>query len=206
MDGASGRPEVKIGLVDGPVAIRHADLASESLREMPGSSGAACAQANSFACVHGTFVAGISDGEAETPLAPAICPGCTLIIRPIFSEIDVEARADAERDATGTRGGDQRMHRRGRARRQSQPRHRAALRQRRAGTGIRARSGRQTWRDHRRGCGQSGRRRQFGDQPPSLGHSGRGLRQSRQTDEGIRTSAVRSGSAVWPRLETPSRA
>jgi subtilisin family serine protease len=85
MENTSGVPEVKIGLVDGPVATQHPDLARESLREIPGSNGATCAQANSTACVHGTFVAGVLSGNRNSQ-APAICPGCTLIIRPIFAE------------------------------------------------------------------------------------------------------------------------
>jgi subtilisin family serine protease len=85
MDRTSGRPEVKIGLIDGPVAINHPDLAGEHIREIPGNSGATCTQANSTACLHGTFVAGILSAKRNSP-APAICPNCTLLIRPIFAE------------------------------------------------------------------------------------------------------------------------
>jgi hypothetical protein len=35
--------------------------------------------------MHGTFVAGILCARRDS-IAPAICPGCTLIVRPIFSE------------------------------------------------------------------------------------------------------------------------
>jgi subtilisin family serine protease len=81
----SGRPEIVIGLVDGPVLIGHADLAGENVREIPGRRGGTCAQASSLACMHGTFVAGILSAK-RTSTAPAICPGCTLLVRPIFSE------------------------------------------------------------------------------------------------------------------------
>ena len=81
---SSGRPEVNIGLIDGPVFIQHTDLASEQLREIPGCEGA-CKDASSDACRHGTFVAGILAANRGSP-APAICPGCTLLIRPIFAE------------------------------------------------------------------------------------------------------------------------
>ena len=84
MEGVSGRPEVTIGLVDGPVALRHPDLASARLREIPGSEGA-CRSASSSACRHGTFVAGILVAKRGSP-APAICPGCTLLIHPVFAE------------------------------------------------------------------------------------------------------------------------
>jgi subtilisin family serine protease len=85
MERSSGSPEVKIGLIDGPVVTQHPDLAGEHLREISGNSGAACTQANSTACLHGTFVAGILSAKRNSP-APAICPGCTFLIRPIFSE------------------------------------------------------------------------------------------------------------------------
>jgi len=85
MDRTSGNSEVKIGLVDGPVVVQHAELEGEHIREIPGKNGAMCAQANSTACIHGTFIAGILSGKRTSP-APAICPNCTLLIRPIFSE------------------------------------------------------------------------------------------------------------------------
>ena len=85
MQRTSGRAPLKIGLIDGPVVIQHPDLARERLQEIPGKSGAACAQADSTACLHGTFVAGILSANRNSP-APGICPGCTLVIRPIFPE------------------------------------------------------------------------------------------------------------------------
>ena len=44
-----------------------------------------CTQANSAACLHGTFVAGILCGKRGSA-APAICPNCTLLAYPIFAE------------------------------------------------------------------------------------------------------------------------
>jgi hypothetical protein len=85
MERTSGSPEVKIGLIDGPVLAQHADLATENIREIRGENRAACAQANSLACLHGTFIAGILSGR-RTSAAPAICPNCTLLIRTIFAE------------------------------------------------------------------------------------------------------------------------
>ncbi|MGH6838356.1 MAG: S8 family serine peptidase [Methylocella sp.] len=86
MERTTGSPEVKIGLIDGPVVTQHADLAGDHLHEIPGTNGATCAQANSAACLHGTFVAGILSARRNSP-APAICPNCTLLIRPIFADI-----------------------------------------------------------------------------------------------------------------------
>jgi subtilisin family serine protease len=85
MDRTSGSDEVKIGLIDGPVVTGHPDLIGEHLYEIPGNNGATCTQANSTACLHGTFVAGILTARRNSP-APAICPDCSLLIRPIFAE------------------------------------------------------------------------------------------------------------------------
>jgi subtilisin family serine protease len=85
MERTSGSPELKIGLIDGPVATQHVDLASEHRRDIPGNNGATCTQATSAACLHGTFVAGILSAKRNSH-APAICPDCTLLIRPIFAE------------------------------------------------------------------------------------------------------------------------
>jgi len=85
MELTSGRSEVIIGLIDGPVVIDHPELTGENVREIPGGIGGTCAQASSLACMHGTFVAGILCAR-RTSAAPAICPGCTLLVRPIFSE------------------------------------------------------------------------------------------------------------------------
>jgi subtilisin family serine protease len=81
----SGRPEISIGLIDGPVALDHPDLATGNIREVPGKLPAACADAGDAACAHGTFIAGILHAKRMS-VAPAICPGCTLLVRPIFSE------------------------------------------------------------------------------------------------------------------------
>ncbi len=85
MERTSGSPEVKIGLIDGPVVTQHPELADVHLCEIPGNNGGACTQANSTACLHGTFVAGILSAKRGS-VAPAICPNCTLLVRPIFAE------------------------------------------------------------------------------------------------------------------------
>jgi subtilisin family serine protease len=86
MERTSGSPRLTIGLIDGPVATQHPDLAGERFREVSGNNGgAACTQATSTACLHGTFVAGILAAKRGT-MAPAICPNCTVLVRPIFAE------------------------------------------------------------------------------------------------------------------------
>src|SRR5262245_2549425 len=85
IDRTSGRPELTIGLIDGPVVMDHPELANHHVREIPGNGSAACTQANSTACSHGTFVAGILSAKRGS-VAPAICPNCCLLVRPIFAE------------------------------------------------------------------------------------------------------------------------
>jgi subtilisin family serine protease len=80
-----GRPEIVVGLIDGSVAMKHPELVGESIREFAGKLSGQCVEANSVSCFHGTFVAGILCGK-RTSVAPAICPNCTLLIRPIFPE------------------------------------------------------------------------------------------------------------------------
>ena len=62
----SGRAEVRIGLIDGPVAIGHPDLANENLRVIPGRAHGACVRTDSAACQHGTFVAGILSAKRNS--------------------------------------------------------------------------------------------------------------------------------------------
>jgi subtilisin family serine protease len=80
----SGSPDVTIGLIDGPVVIAHPDLSDARRRDLA-APGASCSIATSAACRHGTFVAGILVARRGSA-APAICPGCTLLARPIFAE------------------------------------------------------------------------------------------------------------------------
>lgn len=81
----SGRAEVRIGLIDGPVVTNHPDLSTTNIHEVSGDIGGTCQRATSIACMHGTFVAGILCAKRGS-VAPAICPDCRLIIRPIFAE------------------------------------------------------------------------------------------------------------------------
>jgi subtilisin family serine protease len=81
---SSGSMKIGVGLVDGPVAVDHPDLAEASIRPA-GVDGTACSRSDTEACFHGTFVAGILVARRGSP-APAICPRCTLLVRPIFRE------------------------------------------------------------------------------------------------------------------------
>jgi subtilisin family serine protease len=85
MELGGGRREIVIGLIDGPVASSHPDLMAENIRHISEPNAGTCTQADSFACMHGTFVAGVLCAKKGS-CAPAICPNCTLLIYPIFAE------------------------------------------------------------------------------------------------------------------------
>jgi subtilisin family serine protease len=85
MDRTSGRPEIRISLIDGPAALNLPDLAGATIREIPGRLRGLCTRADTIACSHGTFVISILAARRGS-IAPAICPGCTFVLRPIFAE------------------------------------------------------------------------------------------------------------------------
>ena len=90
---SSGRAEVVVGLIDGPVAASHRDLAG-AVRDPRG----ACQRVASAACRHGTLVAGILSADRGSG-APGICPGCTLLVRPIFEEVPASGGLPTARPA-----------------------------------------------------------------------------------------------------------
>ena len=90
---SGGSASVSVGLLDGPVVAGHPDLHQARIRPV-GGEGAGCALLQSSACAHGTFVAGILVARRGSP-APAICPGCTLLVRPIFGETATGGRVPA---------------------------------------------------------------------------------------------------------------
>lgn len=85
LERSKGKAEIVIGLIDGPVSIEHPAFRGSVLRAISGTGTGTCGQAESFACKHGTLVAGVLSAQRESE-APAICPGCTLLVRPIFTE------------------------------------------------------------------------------------------------------------------------
>ena len=98
MERTCGDPRVRIGLIDGPVETRHPDLAGGRFHELAQSTGE---QGDSAARLHATFVAGILSAKRGSP-APAICPNCTLIIRPIFVEAADEPMPSATPEELAT--------------------------------------------------------------------------------------------------------
>ncbi|HVO63798.1 MAG TPA: S8 family serine peptidase [Terriglobales bacterium] len=85
MSRSKGRRDVKVALIDGPIALGHPDLNRSRIQELPTNVHGSCSRLESMACMHGTFVAGMLVARRGTA-APAICPDCTLILRPIFPE------------------------------------------------------------------------------------------------------------------------
>src|ERR1700674_3999518 len=85
MQRTSGRADVVIALIDGPVLLEAAGLWSTNVRHLGNKLPATCAQPTSGACMHGTFVAGILSAKRSSA-APAICPDSTLLVRAVFSE------------------------------------------------------------------------------------------------------------------------
>ncbi|QBS43374.1 S8 family serine peptidase [Nocardia sp. CS682] len=89
----TGSPKIMIGLIDGPVDTTHAGLAAALLR----GHASGCAVPEATACTHATFVAGILSGSRNSP-APALCPGCTVYLRPIFADRTVARLPSATND------------------------------------------------------------------------------------------------------------
>jgi len=85
MQRTEGTREIAVGVIDGPVRLDHPALSGQSIRELSGGAPAACRQRESFACAHGTLVIGVLAARRGSG-APAICPGCTFLLRPIFPE------------------------------------------------------------------------------------------------------------------------
>lgn len=99
MQSTAGAPSITVGLIDGPVALDHPDLMVENLRVLDQSGGGTCTKPDSTACTHGTYVAGILHAKRDS-VVPGICPGCTLLVRSIFSEAAEVSENDGLPNAT----------------------------------------------------------------------------------------------------------
>jgi subtilisin family serine protease len=86
MGDQSGSPEIVVAVIDGPADVGHPDLAGARIAVLPGGPPAdRCLVPESAACRHGTFVLGMLCARRGTA-APAICPGCTILLRPVLCE------------------------------------------------------------------------------------------------------------------------
>jgi subtilisin family serine protease len=80
-----GDPGVRVALIDGPVLLQHPELSNGNIRIIGRTGASNCLRTDSIACAHGTFVAAILSARRGSD-APAICPDCTLLVRPILPE------------------------------------------------------------------------------------------------------------------------
>jgi len=79
---SAGSPDISVALVDGPFTADHPDLATENIESLLPGRGLATVSREG-ATDHGTFVAGMLMARRGSG-APAICPGCRLLVRPVF--------------------------------------------------------------------------------------------------------------------------
>lgn len=107
LEQSEGRAEIQIGLIDGPVDLLHPGFGN-SIRDLTASADG-CAVPAGVACQHGTFVAGLLAARRDVN-PQGLCPGCSLVVRPIFPEgtsatatLGDVAAALAELIATGVR-------------------------------------------------------------------------------------------------------
>jgi subtilisin family serine protease len=82
---SEGKRDIKVSVIDGPARLGHPAFSAQRIHEIKRHPAAACQIVESVACNHGTFVLGMLAAKRGSG-APAICPGCTFILRPIFTE------------------------------------------------------------------------------------------------------------------------
>lgn len=88
MDETEGVREIVVGVIDGPVVASHPYLSESNLNFLSYESDGNCKTSESYACMHGSFVTGMLASGRDTEV-PGICPGCSFLIRPIFSECEL---------------------------------------------------------------------------------------------------------------------
>lgn len=83
MNMSRGDYGISVGIIDGPVDLCHSAFNNSRIRMAAKSESTKCRDADSMSCIHGTFVTGILASKKGSA-APAICPNCEIILRPIF--------------------------------------------------------------------------------------------------------------------------
>ena len=86
MDISIGSPKVHVGIIDGPVDIRHPAFQNSKIKSSKLFSSIECNNTLSIACIHGTFITGILCSRRDL-LVRGICPDCNIILHPIFKEM-----------------------------------------------------------------------------------------------------------------------
>jgi subtilisin family serine protease len=89
MAASQGLPSVTVAVIDGPIDRGHPALAEARIDLL---SAAPCDAPGGAACRHGTFIAGLL-AAARSDQTAGICPGCRLLVRPVFGgkESDIAA-------------------------------------------------------------------------------------------------------------------
>jgi len=82
---SQGNHDIKIGIIDGPLDFSHPAFENTIIRTVKDSQFTSCKNASSMECIHGTFISGIL-GAKRGSSAPAICPECEILLRPVFME------------------------------------------------------------------------------------------------------------------------
>ena len=107
MDRTGGSRDLRVAVIDGPVALDHPAFAGQRVFEVDSGSKAACQSQTNIACFHGTAVVGVMVAKRGFG-TPAICPDCTFLLRPIFVEEsddgDVMPAASSGRPRGGNHG------------------------------------------------------------------------------------------------------
>ncbi|MFF1870341.1 S8 family serine peptidase [Kitasatospora herbaricolor] len=101
MERGPGRPGISVAVIDGAVARGRPEFAGQRLIALADEGGAEGAEGppgtrncgpGDASCLHGTFVAGLL-GARRSCATPGICPGCTLLVRPIFATAGAGTRS-----------------------------------------------------------------------------------------------------------------
>jgi subtilisin family serine protease len=85
METGEGSLDVAIALIDGPVLAVHPALETSNIVAVRAGAFASIDGPLGPAARHGTSIAGILSAKRGS-VAPAICPGCRLLVRPIFTD------------------------------------------------------------------------------------------------------------------------
>jgi subtilisin family serine protease len=85
MEKTAGRPEIIVGLIDGPVLLTGDLWSKRIVQSNTNALPSQCTHPSSDACMHGTFVASLLAAKRGSGI-PAICPDCTVVVYSIFSE------------------------------------------------------------------------------------------------------------------------
>ena len=87
MNISRGSPKVTVGIIDGPIDIKHAAFDEIQTVTVNKDYDIIChhPETNNEACAHGTFITGILAAKRGVG-APSICPSCKFALRPIFLE------------------------------------------------------------------------------------------------------------------------